>query len=346
MIASKTRNRFTNEVSRLTKPYVFITRALPEKIIQPLKQIANVKMWPKEDVPVPREVLMEEAKKADALLTMLSDKINEELLQTANHLRVVANMAVGFDNIDVNAATKHGIAVCNTPDILTDTTADLTFALLLATARRIVEAAEYVKAGRWKSWSPYLLAGTDVHHKTIGIVGMGSIGTAVAKRAKGFDMEILYHNRSRNLEAEQQLGAKYCTFEELLASADFIVCLTPLTDETRGMFNWKAFKMMKKTAVFINAARGAVVDEQALYEALVSGEIAAAGLDVFEKEPVGQDHPLLTLNNVVALPHIGSASIETRTAMMKLCCDNIIAVLQNRAPKTLVNKEWSSKMNI
>jgi glyoxylate reductase len=305
-----------------------------------------VKMWPKEDVPVPRDVLMEEAKKADALLTMLSEKVDEELLQAARHLRVVANMAVGYDNVDVNAATKRGIAVCNTPDVLTETTADLTFALLLAAARRIVEAAEYVKAGEWKSWSPYLLAGIDVHHKTIGIVGMGSIGTAVAKRAKGFDMEILYHNRSRNLEAEQQLGAKYCTFEELLASADFVVCLTPLSNETRGMFNRKSFQMMKNSAVFINASRGPVVDEQALYEALASGEIAAAGLDVFEKEPIGQDHPLLTLKNVVALPHIGSATIETRTAMMKLCCDNIIEILQNRPPKTLVNKEWLSKMNI
>lgn len=323
----------------MTRPYVFITRKLPDHIVAPIKEIAEVAMWPYDDIQVPRDVLMNEAKKADALLTMVSDVVDEEILEAGKSLKVVANMGVGFDNIDIPAATKNGIAVCNTPDVLTDTTADLTFALLLATARRVVEAAQWIKEGKWKSWSPFLLAGADVHHKTIGIVGMGKIGQAVAKRAAGFDMNILYHNRSRNKEAEQRLGATYCSFDELLEAADFVVCLTPLTKETRHMFNSEAFRKMKRSAIFINASRGAVVDEQALYAALVNGEIAAAGLDVFEHEPIGASHPLLTLTNVVALPHIGSATKETRTKMMELCCRNIIDVLEGKQPETLVNKE-------
>jgi glyoxylate reductase len=325
------------------RPYVFITRKLPDDITAPIKDIAEVAMWPHDDIPVPRDVLINEAKKADALLTMVSDVIDQEVLKAGKSLKVIANMGVGFDNIDVPAATKYGIAVCNTPDVLTDTTADLTFALLLAAARRVVEAAQFIKEGKWKSWSPFLLAGVDVHHKTIGIVGMGKIGQAVAKRAAGFDMNILYHNRSRNIEAEKQLGATYCSFQELLATADFVVCLTPLTNETRHMFNREAFRKMKRSAIFINASRGAVVDEQALYDALVSGEIAGAGLDVFEHEPIEASHPLLTLKNVVALPHIGSATRETRTKMMELACRNIIAMLQGKQPETLVNKEWNSR---
>jgi glyoxylate reductase len=327
----------------MKRPYVFITRKLPEEIIEPVKEIAEVATWPHDDVPVPRDVLMNEAKKADALLTMVADMVDEAILDAGKQLKVVANMGVGFDNIDVQAATKRGIAVCNTPDVLTDTTADLTFALLLATARRMVEAAQFIKEGKWKSWSPFLLAGVDVHHKTIGIVGMGNIGKAVAKRAVGFDMNVLYHNRSRNIEAEKRLGATYCSFEELLERADFVVCLTPLTNETRHMFNKEAFRKMKRSAIFVNAARGAVVDEQALYEALVSGEIAGAGLDVFEQEPIDASHPLLALPNVIALPHIGSATKETRTKMMELCCRNIIAILTGSQPETLVNKEWNMR---
>ncbi|MEH7384789.1 D-glycerate dehydrogenase [Bacillus sp. JJ1521] len=329
----------------MTKPYVFITRKLSEEVIQPLKEIAEVHIWNEEERAVPREVLLEEAKKADALLTMLSEKIDKELLDEAPKLKVIANLAVGFDNIDVEYANQKGIAVCNTPDVLTDTTADLTFALLLATARRVVEAAEFVRNGEWKSWSPLLLAGHDVHHKTIGIVGMGKIGEAVAKRATGFEMDILYHNRSRKLDAEERTGASYVAFEELIETSDFIVCLTPLTEETRGLFNQENLKKMKKSAVFINASRVPVVDEDALYEALISGEIAAAGLDVFAKEPVDADHPLLTLPNVVALPHIGSSSTETRTAMMELCSKNIELVLNNKQPKTLINKEWGLSVN-
>ncbi|WP_099361729.1 2-hydroxyacid dehydrogenase [Fredinandcohnia onubensis] len=324
----------------MTRPYVFITRKLSENAIQPLMEVADVHIWNEEEKAVPREILLEEVKKADALLTMLSDKVDKELLDAAPKLKVIANLAVGYDNIDVEYANQKGIAICNTPDVLTDTTADLAFALLLSTARRVVEAAEFVKKGEWKSWSPLLLAGSDVHHKTIGIVGMGKIGEAVAKRATGFDMNILYHNRSRNVVAEERIGASYASLDELIETSDFIVCLTPLTDETRGLFNKEIFMNMKNSAVFINVSRGPVVDEDALYQALVNGEIAAAGLDVFEKEPVDANHPLLTLPNVVALPHIGSSSTETREKMMKLCCENIELVLINQQPKTLVNKEW------
>lgn len=322
---------------------VFVTRKLPDELISPLKQVAEVEMWESEDMTCPRKLLLEKVKDADALLTMLSDQIDEEVFSLSNQLKVVANLAVGFDNVDLEQATKHHVAICNTPDVLTETTADLTFALLMATARRIVEATQFVKEGKWTGWSPFLLAGSDIHHKTIGIVGMGSIGEAVARRAKGFNMNILYHNRSRKVAAENEIGAVYCSFEELLQKSDFIVCLTPLTEETRNLFNEEAFKKMKRSAIFINASRGAVVDENALVEALKNGEIKAAGLDVFQNEPINQDHPLLKLDNVVALPHIGSASIETRQNMIKLCVQNILHVLNGEMPKTLVNKEWINR---
>ncbi|MCA1055550.1 D-glycerate dehydrogenase [Rossellomorea aquimaris] len=319
------------------RPYVYITRKLPLEVIEPLQHDFEVEMWEKEDVPVPRDVLLEKASNAEALITMLSDKVDEELLQHAPSLKVVANLAVGHDNIDLEAASRKGVLISNTPDVLTDTTADLTFALLMATARRIVEADRYIKKGQWKSWSPLLLAGTDIHHKTIGIVGMGSIGEAVAKRAKGFDMKIVYHNRSRKPRAEETLGAVYASLEELLAQADYVVVLAPLTSETEGLFQREQFQAMKPSAIFINAARGPIVNEDALIEALKEGEIAGAGLDVFVKEPIDSHHPLLEFENVVALPHIASSSVETRTAMMNLCVQNVLAVLNGDKPKTQVN---------
>ncbi|WP_046175619.1 2-hydroxyacid dehydrogenase [Domibacillus indicus] len=321
------------------KPFVYITRKVPDAIVSRLSASYQVEAWTEEDKAVPREILLEKAAVADALLTVISDVIDNELLSRAGRLKVVANMAVGFDNIDLEAASRHGVAICNTPDVLTDTTADLAFALLLATARRMTEASEFVKEGKWTSWAPMMLVGTDVHHKKIGIVGMGKIGTAVAKRAAGFDMEILYHNRKRHEVAEEMLGAQYRSFDALLQESDFVICLAPLNDDTRGMFQRKHFQKMKKEAIFINASRGPIINEQALIDALEAGDIAAAGLDVFDKEPIGADHPFLTMKNVVALPHIGSASRETRLAMMETCCDNIEAVFDQRPPKTLVNKD-------
>ncbi|WP_096190047.1 2-hydroxyacid dehydrogenase [Evansella halocellulosilytica] len=323
----------------MEKPYVYVTRRVPEEALIPLREYAEVNVWPKEEEPVPLQVLLEEAKKADGLFTMLSDQIDAELIEQAPKLKVVANLAVGFDNIDVEAASKHGIAVCNTPDVLTDTTADLTFALLMATGRRIVESAEYIKDGKWKNWGPLLLAGTDIHHKTIGIVGMGRIGSAVAKRASGFDMNILYYNRSRKEDVEKALDATYTPFDELIEMSDYIVCLAPLTDETKNMFTENVFKRMKPSAIFINASRGGVVDEEALTKALAEKEIAGAGLDVFKEEPIGADHPLLQFRNVVALPHIGSASVETRYDMAKLASRNIVNVLRGERPEALLNEE-------
>lgn len=326
------------------KPYVYITRKLPAEVIRPLTDKYEVNMWEHDDQPVAEEVLLEEARKADALLTMLTEAVDESVLTAGAKLKVVANMAVGYDNVDVEAASRAGVAICNTPDVLTDTTADLTFALMMATARRMVEAAEFIKQDQWKSWSPFLLAGQDIHHKTIGIVGMGKIGETVAKRATGFEMNILYHNRTKKPEAEKQLGAIYTTFDKLVEKSDFIVCLTPLTAETRNMFTREVFKKMKKSAIFVNASRGSVVDEQGLYEALVAEEIAGAGLDVFDGEPIGADHPLLMLPNVVALPHIGSATREARTAMIRRCVENIEAILEGNEPLSLVNKDWHSSV--
>ncbi|WP_347321335.1 D-glycerate dehydrogenase [Rossellomorea sp. RS05] len=316
------------------KPFIYITRKLPETLIQPLQDRYEVEMWDQDDVQVPRKVLLEKAGKASALLTMLSDRIDGELLDQGEHLKVVANLAVGFDNIDVAYAKEKGVAVCNTPDVLTETTADLAFGLMMATARRIVEGDRYIREGEWKSWSPLLLAGADIHHKTLGVVGMGSIGEAVARRAKGFSMDVLYHNRNRRPEAEEALGASFRSLDELLKDSDFVVVLAPLTEETKGLFQKEQFDMMKDSAIFINAARGPIVDEDALVEAIREGMIAGAGLDVFTKEPISMDHPLLSLDRVVVLPHIGSSSVDTRYDMVRLCTDNIQAVLEGREPRT------------
>lgn len=327
----------------MNKPYVFITMRLPEEIVQLLEETAQVGMWG-EETPCPREKLLAEAEKAQGLLTMLTDAIDREVLLRGKGLQIVANMAVGYDNIDVETATRAGIMVTNTPDVLTEATADLTFALMMATARRLIEASQVLYAGQWKSWSPFFMAGQDVYGKKLGIVGMGRIGEAVARRAKGFDMTIYYFNRRRRREAEERLGAVYLPFDELLQQSDFIVSLVPLTPETRRLFGRREFQLMKKTAIFINASRGAVVDEEALYEALKEKRIWAAGLDVFEKEPIPPDHPLLTLPNLVPLPHIGSASISTRMAMARLAAENILLALKGEKPKTLVNPAvWQNK---
>lgn len=320
------------------KPFIYVTRKLPEEPLKALKEYADVEMWDSKEEAVPRDILREKVKKADGLLTMLSDKVDKDLLTEAEHLKVVANLAVGYDNIDVAAAYEAGIIPCHTPDVLTNTTADLAFGLMMASARRLIEAAEFVKKGDWKSWSPLLLAGHDVHHKTIGIVGMGRIGQALAKRAHGFDMKVLYHNRNKYEDLEKELGVSYASFDDLLKKSDFVVCLTPLTDETRNMFNKQAFEKMKPSAIFINVSRGAVVDEDALYQAILNKEISGAGLDVYREEPVPVNHPLIQLKEVVALPHIGSASTETRYKMVELASENIINVLNGVEAVTPIPK--------
>lgn len=315
------------------KKRIYITRRLPEEAVEPLREHYDVSMWEQEGESVPRDVLLEEASSAHALWTMLSDTIDREVFECATQLEVVSNLAVGYNNIDLNAAKEHGVIVTNTPDVLTETTADLTFGLMMMTARRLGEAERDLRAGEWKSWLPMGYVGMDLYQAKLGIIGMGRIGEAVARRARGFDMEVLYHNRTRRHESESMYGFNYAELDELLAQSDFVVVLAPLTDETRGMLGAEEFAKMKETSIFINVARGEIIDEQALYEALKSKKIWGAGLDVFTKEPIDLDHPLLTLPNVTTLPHIGSASIRTRLAMMALNRDAIANVLEGKEPK-------------
>ncbi|WP_375088242.1 2-hydroxyacid dehydrogenase [Peribacillus sp. RS7] len=318
------------------KPKIYITRKLPEQIIDGLSANYDVRMWDQEDIPVPRKVLEEEMKEVEGLLCLLTEQIDESLIEKAANLKIIANMAVGHNNIDVQSATKRGIMVTNTPGVLTETTADLTFGLLLATARRLMEAEDYLRSGRWETWSPMQLTGQDVHGATLGIIGLGRIGEALAKRAKGFDMNLVYYNRSRKYGQEKELGIEYQPLEKLLQISDFVCVMLPLTPETAYMIGKEQLDLMKGTAVLINTARGGIIDEKALYQALKNREIWAAGLDVFEEEPVPVDHPLLTLPNVVTLPHIGSASIATRLKMATLAVQNLKEGLSGDTPRNLI----------
>ncbi|MBX6396590.1 MAG: D-glycerate dehydrogenase [Alicyclobacillaceae bacterium] len=320
----------------MVMPVLYVTRKLPDEALQIARDRCELRIWNRESEPVPRQVLLEEVKRAEGLVTVLTERIDEELLEAAPRLKVVANMAVGYDNIDVAACRRRGVIVTNTPDVLTETTADLAWALLLATARRLPQAAEQVRRGQWTTWSPLGMTGIDVYAKTLGILGMGRIGEAVAKRARGFDMKVLYHNRRRRPESEARLGAEYRSFPDLLAESDFLVVLTPLTPETRHLIGRDELRRMKPSAVLINVSRGPVVDEAALYEALRDGVIWGAGLDVYEREPIGADHPLLQLDNTVCLPHIGSATVATRTAMARLAVANAVQVLTGGSPITPV----------
>ncbi|MEK5056928.1 2-hydroxyacid dehydrogenase [Paenibacillus shunpengii] len=319
------------------KPKIFITRKIPSSALDKLALICEVDLWDEEEIPVPRDVLEQKVKDVEGLLCLLTEAIDQPLLEKAHRLKVVSNMAVGYNNIDVAEASSRAIMVTNTPGVLTETTADLTFALLMATSRRVVEASQYLRKGEWKTWSPMQLTGQDIYGATMGIIGMGRIGQALAKRAKGFDMRVLYFNRSRKLDAEQENGIEYAELDALLTQSDFVCLMTPLSDETYHLIGKRELELMKSTAVLINTARGGIVDEEALYDALTQGEIWAAGLDVFEQEPIRMDHPLLKLPNVVTLPHIGSASIRTRTLMAELAADNLIRGLLGQRPEHLVN---------
>jgi len=319
---------------------VFVTRMLPEEALNLLRSKFDVEVWSGEGSP-PKNVLIEKVRAVDGLYCLLTDKIDEEIIRAARQqLRGISQVAVGYDNIDVEAATNRGIYVTNTPGVLTETTADLAFALLMATARRIAEADRYVRSGKWKiPWGLMMMLGQDVWGKTIGIIGMGRIGSALAKRAKGMSMKILYHDVVRSEEAEKELGAEYVDLETLLKESDFVSIHVALSPSTYHLINEERLKMMKKTACLVNTSRGPVVDEKALYEALKEKWIWAAGLDVWEKEPVDSDNPLLTLENVTAAPHIASASHETRTKMAVMAAENLIATLEGRVPPNLVNRE-------
>jgi len=323
----------------MAKPKVYVTRELPERGMKIIRENFDVEVWP-EYGPPPKEEIIEKAKDVDALVTLLSDKIDVEVFDSAPKLKIVAQMAVGFDNIDVNEATKRGIYVTNTPGVLTETTADFAWALLMAVARRVVEADKYVRSGRWKvNWHPSMLLGRDIHGATLGIIGAGRIGAAVARRAKGFSMKILYNSRTRKADLEKELGAKYVDLETLLRESDFVSIHVPLTKETYHMINEERLRLMKRTAYLINTSRGPVVDEKALYKALKEGWIAGAALDVFEQEPTPADNPLLKLENVVVAPHISSASYETRSRMAEIVAENLVAFFEGRKPPNLVNPE-------
>ncbi len=319
-------------------PDVFVTRRIPKAGLSLLRGCAQVKVWDGE-LPPPREVLLEEARSADGLLTLLTDTVDAELMDAAPRLRVVSNYAIGYDNIDVQAATERGIVVCNTPGILTDTTADFAFTLMACVARRVVEAERYVRAGTWKTWGPMLCLGYDLHGATLGLVGLGRIGGAVAKRASGFEMRLLYYDVHRQPSVEQELGLVFTDLETLLRESDFISLHTPLTSETYRMIGAEQFGMMKETAILVNTSRGQVVDQAALYDALVAGRIAGAGLDVTDPEPIDPHDRLLELDNCLVVPHIASASVATRTLMAAMAAENLVAGLQGRMPRNPVNPE-------
>ena len=323
----------------MARPKIYVCRPLPEKAMAMLRERTEMGLWEQNEIPPPRDVLLREVADIDGLLSLLTDRVDGELLDRAPRLRVVSNYAVGFDNIDVPAATQRGVVVTNTPGVLTETVADFAMTLILATARRLVEADKYARASRWRSWEPMLFLGQDVHGATLGLIGLGRIGSAVARRARGFNMRILYHDVIRREDLEAELGIEYRPFAEVLREADFVSVHVPLMPETRHLIGREQLKMMKRTAVLVNTARGPIVDTLALAEALREGWIWAAGLDVFEKEPVEPDHPLLALDNVIVVPHIASASIATRTKMAVMAVENLLAVLEGRRPPNPVNPE-------
>ncbi|MEM3090758.1 MAG: glyoxylate reductase [Candidatus Bathyarchaeia archaeon] len=324
----------------MAKPKVYVTRELPERGMKTIKERFEAEVWP-EYGPPPKAEIIKKARNVDALVTLLSDKIDAEVFDAAPKLKIVAQMAVGFDNIDIAEATKRGIYVTNTPGVLTETTADFAWALLMAAARRVVEADKYVRTGQWKvSWHPSMLLGRDVYGATLGIVGAGRIGTAVARRAKGFNMKILYYDVvPMPPEIEKEIGARRVDLDTLLRESDFVSIHVPLIKETYHLINEEKLRLMKNTAYLINNSRGPVVDEKALYKALKEGWIAGAALDVFEQEPTPVDNPLLELDNIVVAPHISSASYETRSRMAEMVAENLVAFFKGETPPNLVNPD-------
>jgi glyoxylate reductase len=322
------------------RPRVFVARVIPEPGLEPVRGATNADIWP-DELPPPRDELLHRVAGIDGLLSLLTDRVDDELLDAAGpQLKVVSNFAVGFDNIDVPACTRRGIPVGNTPGVLTETTADLAFALLMAVARRLPEGHDYVRAGKWQTWGPMLLLGPDVHGATLGIVGFGRIGREMARRAAGFSMRVLYHDvNPASAEDEARLNARRVEMDELLAESDFVSLHTNLTSETRHLINADALRAMKSTAVLVNTSRGPVVDHDALYEALRDGQIFGAGLDVTDPEPLSADHPLVGLPNCLVVPHIASASVVTRGKMARMAADNLLYGLRGERLPTCVNPE-------
>ncbi len=322
----------------MSESKIYVTRTIPDQALSVLRPRGQVRLW-EADETVPRDTLLQEVRDTTALLSMVTERIDDELIDHAPQLTIVANMAVGYDNVDVPALSRRGVLLTNTPGVLTETTADLSFGLILGIARRIAEADQFVRDGGWRSWGPLFFVGHDVHHATLGIIGLGRIGTQVAQRAKGFDMRVVYTNRGRNREAEERLGCVRVDLSTLLRESDFVSIHAPLSPRTRHLLSGPEFRLMKKTAFLINVARGPLVDQPALYEALRDGEIAGAALDVTDPEPIATDDPLLSLKNCLIVPHIGSASLDTRIRMATLAAENIAAFLAGGPPPTPVNPE-------
>jgi len=321
------------------KPKVFVTRRIPEAGLTKVQEHCDTEVWD-EPLPPSREVLLEKIRGCHGVLSLLTEKVDTEFFDAAgDQLKVVSNFAVGYNNIDIAEATKRGIQVGNTPDVLTDATADMAMALMLAAGRRIVESQDFVRNQQWKTWEPLGHIGADMWEQTVGVVGLGRIGSAFAKRCYGgWNMKVLYNNRGVNEQAERDFGAKKVDMDTLLAESDFVSVHADLNESTKGMFNAQAFKKMKPSAVFVNTSRGPLHDHAALYTALKEGQIFAAGLDVTDPEPILPDDPLLTLSNCVIAPHIGSGTVSSRNGMAEIAADNLLLALQGQPLRCWVNK--------
>ncbi|RLI33626.1 D-glycerate dehydrogenase [Candidatus Bathyarchaeota archaeon] len=319
---------------------VYVTRSLLPPYLEILKEICTPEIWSGNNPP-PRKILLEKVKEKDGLLCLLTEKIDKELMENGKDLVVISTMSVGFEHIDIKEATERGIYICNTPGVLTEAVADHTLALLLATARRMIEADLFIRGKKWTMpWSPTMLLGASVYGKTLGLIGLGRIGQAVAKRASGFNMKVIYYDVDRqNPDVENDLNVKYYEFDEVLKESDFISIHVPSTKETHHLIGDRELDLMKPESFFINTARGAIVDEKALFKALKEKKIQGAGIDVWEKEPTNLNNPLFKLDNTVLTPHIASATVESRTMMAKLSAKNLVAVLKGEMPISLVNKD-------
>jgi glyoxylate reductase len=325
------------------KPKVYVTRRIPAAGLDVILQQCDAEVWP-GDLPPDHDTLRQKVAGCDGLVSLLTDRIDGALLDAAPRLKVVSNYAVGFNNIDVPAATARGVCVGNTPGVLTDATADMAFCLLIAAARRLLDGHEYGRAGKWKTWAPLGHLGQDLAGRTLGVIGMGRIGYALAKRCRfGWDMNVLYHDVQPNQKAEADLGARLVSLDDLLAQSDFVSVHTDLNEKTRGLFNRDAFAKMKRSAVFVNTARGPVVVEADLIEAVKSGTIFAAGLDVTDPEPPPAGSPLYGVPNLIVAPHIASATVGTRNAMADICARNLLAGLRGEALPAWVNPEVAGK---
>jgi len=324
----------------MDKPKVLVTRIIPEAGLKMVTDACDAEVWP-EELPPSRSILLEKVRGVAGILPLITDKIDGEVMDSAgDQLTIISNYAVGFDNIDVQEATHRGIFVGNTPGILTETTADLAFTLLLAVSRRIGEGIDYIRDNKWKTFKPMELLGRDVHNATLGIIGMGRIGIEVARRAKGFNMDIIYYDYRGRTEIGETVGAKMCsTIDALFEQADFISLHVPLTTETNHLIGISALSKMKDTSILINTSRGPVVDSDALYEALKSRKIAYAALDVTDPEPIPSNHKLMALSNCLIVPHVGTATIETRSRMAVMAAENLLTGIRGEAPKHLVNPE-------